>query len=83
MNKCFACKKTIWPWQRTGFNSTWHKKCTEVWDKGYEKAYEFCTRENYLHGLPTPTQLYNRRGSIGEMLPENEWRGDQRISKGY
>ena len=82
MEKCFACRKIVWPWQKRGFNSGWHKKCTEIWEQGYDTAFKFCTNENTLHSLPTPNQLYNRRDSIGEMLPKEQWRGDQTIKCG-
>jgi len=74
MGTCIACKKRIWLWQRIGFNSSWHKKCAEIWEEGYKTAYRFCTNENKIHGLPTPAQLYGRRGSVGEMLPKELWR---------
>lgn len=74
MKKCYICKRRIWFWQKTGFNSSWHKRCSKVWEKGYNCAYKFCTNENLIHKFPTPTQLYGRRGSIGEILPKELWR---------
>ena len=74
MERCFACQKKIWFFQKTGFNFSWHKKCTEVWEKGYYTAWKFCVNENEIHGYPTPGELYSRRGSLGEILPENQWK---------
>lgn len=74
LNKCVCCFKKIFPWQEKSSNGAWHKSCYDAWDSGYEKARKFCRRENLLHGLPTPDELYGRRGSIGEMLPPSKWR---------
>lgn len=79
MERCFACKKRIWLWQKTGFNSSWHEKCTYIWTKGYDAALRFCANENRIHHLPTPIQLSNRRGSVGELLPKELWRGNQTV----
>ena len=82
MEQCFACKKRIWPWQQIGFNSSWHKQCSKVWIQGYSCALDFCHKESRVHGFPTPSQLYRRRGSIGEILPKKLWRGDQSNKRG-
>ena len=77
MEICVACKKRIWPWQKIGFNSSWHKRCAEVWEKGYDRAYSLIEGEYKKHGFPTPIQLYGRRGSIGELLPKKLWRNQE------
>ena len=77
MEKCFACKKRIWFWQRTGPNTSWHKDCSNVWEQGYNTAMDFCAKECMIHHFPTPTQLYGRRGSIGELLPKELWRNQE------
>ena len=83
--RCFACGKRKWWWQKNGVNSGWHKMCSDIWEKGYDTAYNFCENENKIHGLPTPTKLYGRRGSIGEILPKELWRNQnvcKKISSG-
>ena len=46
-------------------------------DKGYSAARNFAKTENIKHNLPTPDELYGRRGSTGEMLPPSKWRNQK------
>lgn len=63
MQRCVTCNKLIWPWQKTGFNPSWHRLCTTIWEKGYASASKFCIRENEIHGLQSPFKLYGERST--------------------
>lgn len=41
MNRCIACHRRIWPWQKTGANTSWHLYCWISWDKGYDCAFRY------------------------------------------
>jgi hypothetical protein len=74
---CVACHKPIWFWQKKGYNSSWHESCMMANEKGYNAAKKFADNECRLHKLPTPSELYGRRGSTGEMLPITMWRNQK------
>jgi hypothetical protein len=56
---CPACNKPIGRFHNTpnGF----HRDCSIHWEKGYKCAIQFCSEENRIAKLPSPTELYKKR----------------------
>ena len=44
--------------QKTGGNTSWHKACWDSWHKGYNVAYNHCTKMNERFNLPSPHDIY-------------------------
>ena len=61
MRKCIACLTAIWPWQKKGYNSSWHYTCMVANNKGYRAAMDFCNNENRIAGYELPGVLYANR----------------------
>ena len=61
MDICCGCDRPIRFWQATGFNTSWHKQCTESWERGYKAAIAFAENENRLLGVASPNELYSTR----------------------
>jgi len=61
MQKCVCCESRIWFFQKTGANSSWHLKCWNAWEKGYNVAHEFAKNENAIHNIEDPWVLYSLR----------------------
>jgi hypothetical protein len=57
MIKCEGCGKRIWFWQRIGFNTSWHKWCTDSWNKGYSSAMEIAQRFNRYKNYDDPWNM--------------------------
>lgn len=60
MERCCGCRKSIWPWQKTGFNSSWHEVCTLVWQKGYDCRRSYDNDMCWRAGQPTIDELWER-----------------------
>ena len=68
MNKmCPGCGEPVrfWHKKRAG-NSSWHHRCMITSHNAHAIANEWSERECTAVGLPTPWELYQTKGSIGE-----------------
>lgn len=59
--RCCGCGRKIRFWQRIGFNSSWHWRCTKVWEAGYGTALKYANTEIGYLGLPSIGNLYKQR----------------------
>jgi len=57
MNECVACRRRIWPWQRTGFNTSWHLRCMVAWKAGGESRRSFDEEMCRRRRQPTPDEI--------------------------
>jgi hypothetical protein len=58
MDRCVCCRRRIWPWQKTGANTSWHLGCWRAWEQGYEVARDFALTECMVAGTVDPWHLY-------------------------
>ena len=64
---CPGCNEPVRFWQKKcEGNSSWHHRCMITSHNAYALANEWSERECVDVGLPTPWELYQTKGSIGE-----------------
>ena len=64
---CPGCKEPVRFWQKKcEGNSNWHHRCMITSDNVLKLNYMWSKNECESVGLPTPWELYNTKGSIGE-----------------
>lgn len=67
MENCPGCGEPVKFWhKKCAGNSSWHHKCMITSHNALMIAHKWADRECEAVGLPTPWELYQTKGSIGE-----------------
>jgi hypothetical protein len=58
MNKCIACGRRIWAWQKRAKNGVMHRFCEKIWNQGYEARRKLDHMVADKRGAKTVSDLY-------------------------
>lgn len=63
---CVGCGEPIKIWELADRPKPhWHKRCRKSFESGHKTAMEFCEYECKSLGLPTPSEIYRTKNSLG------------------
>ncbi len=58
---CPGCHRNIWFFQKTSHYGLWHKVCSDIWENGYDSAFNFSKHECEIHDVKNPWRLHRER----------------------